>query len=246
MGQQNGADIPGTRQFRETRGGMPGGHGCRPVPTGGRAGAGGCVSSSAGQLASVLQPRVGQPDRRAMDGGAFSLKSHAAGFVHSSGGGWRAAAVGSAQRSPRQAHAVPLDGLEEAGNHLALLHLQEEGCSVSIRARLVMQPPKCASHCSLLSTANHRGTTATAAALNTNSSRAAEVNLSACSAAHIAPAAQQQPTLHLLRSKVLRHSIQQLLPRGGCLLRRRLQGQSEGLAQQQINDMQAGPRAGRR
>lgn len=30
-----------------------------------------------------------------------------------------------AQPSARQAHAVPLDGLEEAGDHLGFLHLQE-------------------------------------------------------------------------------------------------------------------------
>lgn len=36
---------------------------------------------------------------------------------HSMGGG--------AARSARQAHAMPLDGLEEAGNDLGLLHLQQ-------------------------------------------------------------------------------------------------------------------------
>ena len=61
-----------------------------PAPTDGRAGTVGCISSNAGQ-AGALRPGASQPDRRAMDGGTFSLEASAAqvSFV-GRGGCWRA------------------------------------------------------------------------------------------------------------------------------------------------------------
>lgn len=104
------------------------GQGCRPVPTDVRARAGAFRQAQGSGQACCGPEWVNEQESDGWWG--IQLRCHTAkGFVCRSRRSRRRLpqAASSERYSPRQAHAVPLDGLEEAGDDLGLFHLQVAG-----------------------------------------------------------------------------------------------------------------------